>query len=156
MDVVSTRMLFLELLQNLVFNFHWINLWIASQTGFYETRIAYYSWRGYKGYSYSRIPAYWRIVKEEHEGSPFWLCQGMGSADWTTSPHHGAKKWHPCVYFNALYRLVKFGNCIMVWMPELICAFQLYWDKSVFDLDHVFLLWITQELFFLSALYWGC
>lgn len=26
--------------------------------GFYETRIAYYSWRGYKGYSYSRIPAY--------------------------------------------------------------------------------------------------
>ncbi len=31
-------------------------------TGFYETRIAYYSWRGYKGYSYSRIPAYWRII----------------------------------------------------------------------------------------------
>lgn len=26
--------------------------------GFYETRIAYYSWRGYRGYSYSRIPAY--------------------------------------------------------------------------------------------------
>ncbi|KAL2603227.1 hypothetical protein R1flu_008807 [Riccia fluitans] len=26
--------------------------------GFYETRIAYYSWRGYKGYSFSRIPAY--------------------------------------------------------------------------------------------------
>jgi hypothetical protein len=26
--------------------------------GFYETRIAYYSWRGYKGYSYSRIPPY--------------------------------------------------------------------------------------------------
>jgi hypothetical protein len=26
--------------------------------GFYETRIAYYSWRGYKGYTYSRIPAY--------------------------------------------------------------------------------------------------
>jgi hypothetical protein len=104
MDVVSARMSFLELLQNLVFNFHWINLWTASQTGFYETRIAYYSWRGYKGYSYSRIPAYWRIVKEEHKGSPFWLCQGMGSADWTTSPHHGAKKWHPCVYFNALYR----------------------------------------------------
>ncbi|EFJ31165.1 hypothetical protein SELMODRAFT_69689, partial [Selaginella moellendorffii] len=26
--------------------------------GFYETRIAYYSWRGFKGYSYSRIPAY--------------------------------------------------------------------------------------------------
>jgi hypothetical protein len=31
-----------------------------SWTGFYETRIAYYSWRGYKGYSYSRIPAYWK------------------------------------------------------------------------------------------------
>lgn len=29
--------------------------------GFYETRIAYYSWRGYQGYSYSRIPAYWRL-----------------------------------------------------------------------------------------------
>ncbi|KAJ7539468.1 hypothetical protein O6H91_11G094600 [Diphasiastrum complanatum] len=26
--------------------------------GFYETRIAYYSWRGFKGYTYSRIPAY--------------------------------------------------------------------------------------------------
>ncbi|KAL3675052.1 hypothetical protein R1sor_025000 [Riccia sorocarpa] len=26
--------------------------------GFYETRIAYYSWRGHKGYSFSRIPAY--------------------------------------------------------------------------------------------------
>jgi hypothetical protein len=33
---------------------------VHSWTGFYETRIAYYSWRGYKGYSYSRIPAYWR------------------------------------------------------------------------------------------------
>lgn len=103
MDVVSARMLFLDLLQNLVFNFHWINLWTASQTGFYETRIAYYSWRGYEGYSYSRIPSYWRIIKEEHKGSPFWLCQGMGSTDWTTSAHQGAKKWYPCVYFNALY-----------------------------------------------------
>jgi hypothetical protein len=96
--------MFLDLLHNLVFNFHWIYLWTASQTGFYETRIAYYSWRGYKGYSYSRIPSYWGIVKEEHEGFPFWCCQGLGSTDWTTSPHHGAKKWHPCVYFNALYR----------------------------------------------------
>lgn len=26
--------------------------------GFYETRMAYYSWRGAQGYSYSRIPAY--------------------------------------------------------------------------------------------------
>lgn len=26
--------------------------------GFYETRIAYYSWRGSKGYTYSRIPDY--------------------------------------------------------------------------------------------------
>ena len=25
-------------------------------TGFYETRIAYYTWRGYKGYSYDAIP----------------------------------------------------------------------------------------------------
>ncbi|GBG66476.1 hypothetical protein CBR_g61519 [Chara braunii] len=25
--------------------------------GFYETRIAYYAWRGMKGYSFSRIPA---------------------------------------------------------------------------------------------------
>ncbi|BBM99403.1 transmembrane protein 230 [Marchantia polymorpha subsp. ruderalis] len=26
--------------------------------GFYETRIAYYSWRGFNGYSFSKIPAY--------------------------------------------------------------------------------------------------
>jgi hypothetical protein len=26
--------------------------------GFYETRIAYYSWRGAKGYRFSQIPAY--------------------------------------------------------------------------------------------------
>eukprot|EP00246_Nothoceros_aenigmaticus_P002890 TRINITY_DN13807_c0_g1_i1.p1 TRINITY_DN13807_c0_g1~~TRINITY_DN13807_c0_g1_i1.p1 ORF type:complete len:119 (+),score=5.83 TRINITY_DN13807_c0_g1_i1:37-393(+) len=26
--------------------------------GFYETRIAYYSWRGCAGYTFSRIPAY--------------------------------------------------------------------------------------------------
>nr|ADE75984.1 unknown [Picea sitchensis] len=26
--------------------------------GFYETRIAYYSWRGSKGYTFSRIPDY--------------------------------------------------------------------------------------------------
>ncbi|BBN14556.1 transmembrane protein 230 [Marchantia polymorpha subsp. ruderalis] len=26
--------------------------------GFYETRIAYYAWRGYKGFSFSKIPAY--------------------------------------------------------------------------------------------------
>lgn len=134
MDVVSARMLFLDLLQNLVFNFHWINLWTASQTGFYETRIAYYSWRGYEGYSYSRIPSYWRIIKEEHKGSPFWLCQGMGSTDWTTSAHHGAKKWYPCVYFNALY-------CF--WSSSAIALWSECQNLSVYSssTEMMFLIW---------------
>lgn len=29
--------------------------------GFYETRIAYYSWRGAQGYRFANIPDYWGL-----------------------------------------------------------------------------------------------
>jgi len=34
-------------------------------TGFYETRIAYYSWRGAEGYRFAAIPSYWTQVTGE-------------------------------------------------------------------------------------------
>lgn len=33
-------------------------------TGFYETRIAYYSWRGAEGYRFASIPDYWGVFSQ--------------------------------------------------------------------------------------------
>lgn len=48
-------------------------------TGFYETRIAYYSWRGAQGYRYASIPDYWGInwfcSPSISTSSIFFLCR---------------------------------------------------------------------------------
>jgi hypothetical protein len=58
--------------------------------GFYETRIAYYSWRGYKGYSYSRIPAYWRIIHNTSTKSLDSYC----SIPEAVEPHDAQSSYH--------------------------------------------------------------
>jgi hypothetical protein len=44
--------------QELCFSFAETFTWYGIISGFYETRVAYYSWRGAQGYTFASIPDY--------------------------------------------------------------------------------------------------
>jgi hypothetical protein len=90
---------------------------LCTLTGFYETRIAYYSWRGYKGYSYSRIPAYWLFAKESLKFFPAVHSQPASHSVESTDGH--LLPWD---------KRLGLGGCLddkihyVVWASQAICT----------------------------------
>jgi hypothetical protein len=126
---------------------------LCTLTGFYETRIAYYSWRGYKGYSYSRIPAYWLFAKESLKIFPAVHRQPASHSVELTDGH--LLPWD---------KRLGLGGCLddkihyVVWASQAIAprpgrlgmqnisVYSLCSQENIFD---CYLVWNTQEPFFL-------
>jgi len=53
--------------------------------GFYYTRIAYYAYKGYKGFSFSNIPAVWHSSSTQWKPTLFVLCMYWFVSVWM--PH---------------------------------------------------------------------
>jgi hypothetical protein len=79
--------------------------------GFYYTRIAYYAYKGYKGFSFSNIPPIWRGMRFSFSNiPPIW--RGMLSAGYEVVSLVKSSSTHPC---STSFVSILFEHCRMNW-----------------------------------------